>query len=504
MFSPRIIILDCGPRRTALGLFSRRGGRLTLEHFAGEDLGRADLPADRWLAQTSAALQILRRGCKFSGPTVLVLPAHLTLTKSIKVPRIDSARRAGIIRFEAGQYIPTGLTEVVWDSVSAGERGPDDEILIAAAKLDLVEPLCHAVHNAGFQPSLVLPAALVALAGFRLGLGACPEASLILDFSGRTASLLLVEAERFWLRPVPLNASGTTGGPVTDAEVERLGQELKRALALLQAQSGLALPALVYLIGEDIGVPDLAELLVVKLGLPVKFLDVSAVINSPAVLTGPEWTAGASAHLAGAAAVALLPNQTVLNLLPAPRRQRADFRRRLPWLVAAGLLAVATPLPPLLYYQRVAEATQVKSAVLDRALAPLRARSVRQHQQLLEVERCRQEIALLESVQARRTRWLALLADLQARLMRVDDVWLERLQIVPGATLRLSVSGCLLDRAHPLARVSGENIDRVKDLLADMADSPFIATIEGERFDNSRPGLLRFDFMLITDPQQPL
>jgi len=44
----------------------------------------------------------------------------------------------------------------------------------------------------------------------------------------------------------------------------------------------------------------------------------------------------------------------------------------------------------------------------------------------------------------------------------------------------------------------------VQELLASIARSPFIAAIEGERFDNSQSGLLRFDLTLVVDSQHPL
>ena len=507
VISRRTIILDCGSRHTALGVFASRPGRLALEHCAVEKFTGASLEAGQWLERTIMAMRQLRCGSRVAGPSVLVLPADLTLVKSIKVPRIDSARRDGIIRFEAGQYVPTALSEVVWDSVVTGAVGADDEILLAAVKLDLIEPLCHAAQAAGFTPRLVLPAALATVAGFRLGIHPPQGTRLVLHFGVRAAMLFLIRPDSFRLCPVPVNFGASEVNSGEEPGGGRLELELKRALNRLQEDGGGELPGSVQLSGMTTRMSELEAMLSTRLGLAVEQWDVGGALASAEALAAPARSAGVLTELAGAAATQLLPHPTTLNLLPVPRRRRAELHRCLPALVAAGSLAVAALIPPWLYYHSVVAAAQGRSAAMERALVPLRARNVWQQRQLLALERCKRELAVLEGVSARRNGWLALLADLQARLLRVDDVWLERLQVTPGESggpLKLSVSGCLLDRANPLARVSEENINRVKDLFADITDSPFVGTIEGERFDNTRPGLLRFDFSLRTDPQFPL
>ena len=70
--------------------------------------------------------------------------------------------------------------------------------------------------------------------------------------------------------------------------------------------------------------------------------------------------------------------------------------------------------------------------------------------------------------------------------------------------MKLAISGRMLDRSSSLARGSAETFGRVKSLLAGIGNLPGVATVEGERFDQSQPGLLRFDFILVTDPARPL
>jgi type IV pilus assembly protein PilM len=44
----------------------------------------------------------------------------------------------------------------------------------------------------------------------------------------------------------------------------------------------------------------------------------------------------------------------------------------------------------------------------------------------------------------------------------------------------------------------------VKLLVGSLADSPFVARIDQEEFDNAQPGVLRFDFVVTVDAAQEL
>jgi type IV pilus assembly protein PilM len=155
----------------------------------------------------------------------------------------------------------------------------------------------------------------------------------------------------------------------------------------------------------------------------------------------------------------------------------------------------------------VTSAARAKIAAMEEALTPLRARAARNRENLARLEQLKAQVAQLQSVEDRRAGWLQLFAGLQEWLVKVEDVWLEKLQTIPpaaGAPMKLVVSGRMLDKTNPLAKVSPETFTRVKDLLAGIVDLPSVAAVEGERFDNSQPGILKFDFALVIDPAHPL
>ena len=531
----RVVILDCGASRTALGVFSRKGSRLRLDGFAIETFPTTAGSEDNWLENTRAALLALRTRGKTAGPVVLVLPAHLALTKLIKTPRVEPAKREKIIRFEAEQNIPYALTDVVWDSVVIGERDIDLEVLLAAAKLEAVEPLCAAAQAAGFEPRLILPSPLATLAGFRLVPATPTPSALVLNLGARSTTLLLAEAGRFVARTLSLGGNSITQqiaeNQDCDAEeaeaiklsdrsanltadametlATRLAQEITRSVLHFRRQSDMANPARVHLTGGGARLAGLDEALAAKLKVPVDRLDVLGAVEiaGGAAENGVAEHALTLADLIGAAATQLRPGQPVLNLLPPRRRSHENLRQRQPWLIAAAVLAVAALLPPVVHLRNVTAEAQRKTAAIERELAPLRERDARNRTNLQQLGELKQQVAQLQGAYDRRASWLNLLADLQDRLVRVEDVWLEKLQVMPaaaGAPVKLVISGRMLDKTNPLSKVSPETFNRVKTLLASIVDSPFVATVEGERFDNNQPGILKFDFVLVADPQRPL
>ena len=513
-FSPRTIVLDCGASRTALGVFTRQGSRMRLDEYAVERFA----PGSDWLEQIRLRLLALRAQVQAAGPVVVILPAHLVLTKFLKVPRVAPAQRAKIIRFEAGQNIPFALADVAWDSVVAGENGNELEVLLAAAKHEAVESVCAAVEAAGFEPRFVLPSSLATLAGFRLLQPLHPEPSLVLNLGARSTTLLLVEANRFATRTLLFGSHSLTRPPASGQEGDaaefaslssRLAQEITRTLLYFRRQSNWPNPTRVYLTGGSAGLAGFAEALTVRLKIPVGWLDVSVAVQTGLGVSPGAVSADALelADLIGAAATQLRPGQPVVDLLPSWRRSRENFRRRQPWLIAAAVLAVAALLPPVVHFRRVTGEAQRKTAAIERVLAPLREREARNRANLRQLEKLGDELVLLQSAYDRRSSWLNLLADLQDRLVRVEDVWLEKLQVVPpaaGASVKLAISGRMLDRANPLAKVSPETLHRVKTLLGSLGDSPFVAAVESEHFDNNQAGILRFDCVLVPNPQHPL
>lgn len=509
-------MLDCGASRVALARFARtKSGTLRLETFAWEPL---DSGAENggWLDATAAALARVAQRAHVAAPVTLVLPGHLVLTKLVKTPRVDAAKRAKVVRFEAQQNIPYALDDVVWGHAVAGESAHDLDVMLCAAKREAVEALCAAAERSGFRPRVVLPS----VCAFRAAVAASASAepTLFANLGARSTTFLLVEPPRVHARTVALGSptkTNTTAEPTamaTEAFAARLAQEITRSAVHFKRATGAAAPARVVLSGgASRGSPDLATLLAARVHVPVeRFEPLAGVEVSP---SGTAADAGQfAAHLVdlvGAARVQFESDASAISLLPPRCSAWENRRRRQPWLVAAAVLA-ATAFVPVLDYHRAREAVlRHQVAALDAEIGPLREREARNRANLEKLAALRHQLATLHAIAARRTAWPELLADLQERLAKIEDVWLDRVQLVANGTdleapLRLEVSGRMLDRTNPLASVSADASRRAARLLASVADSPYVAAVERERFDRSQPGVLRFDVVLVTDPALPL
>ncbi len=524
------MILDCGASRTSVGIFERAGEGLRLIDHAVQRLTAAGSGLDIWQQQTAAALGELRRRVKPTGRVVLVLPPHLTLTKLIPVPRVSASKVEQIVRFEAAQSIPYPLAEVTWDTAVAHEGEGHRELLLAAVRREVVGTVARAAAEAGFAPAAIMPAAVATWGAWRLGAVDTTAPVLVANLGARSAVLLMIAGKRFAGRTLAVGGqeaaasdgaarvpAGEVGGfelktvgsrGAAESYASRLAREITRSVMHFGRQGGWDKPESIFVSGGASGLPGLAAALGDRLQLPVQSLPLGAKVTggggNQAADTG--GVTGEMADLVGAAAVELLFTEGKMNLLPEAERAQEGafgFRRRL----AALGLAVATLLPPILHYENLADAARARADAIEAELAPVREQEARNRSALDRLEAWREEEEVWQGIHARRTAWLGLLADFQDRLLRVGDVWFDTLRAVPpnaGEPMRLMVSGRMLDRTNPLAKSGPGTARRVQGLLGELVSSPFVTSVEGERYDASESGLLRFDLSLVLEPGHPL
>jgi type IV pilus assembly protein PilM len=135
-------------------------GRIVLQRFVFEAQDADPAHEARWNDHTANALGSIASREKLAGSCVVTVPGHLALTKFIKTPALDPAKRTQSLAFEASQHIPYPLSEVIWDHVVIADDGFDLEVMFAAAKMDALESLCAAADSAGFAPERATPSSL--------------------------------------------------------------------------------------------------------------------------------------------------------------------------------------------------------------------------------------------------------------------------------------------------------------------------------------------------------
>lgn len=529
------MVIDGGASHVAAGVFARKKGRLRLEEFAVETFA---VPAGGEASGSDSfrrALAAVVARIAFRGPAVVVLPGHLVLAKFIRTPRLAAAKLGRVVHFEAQQSLPHALTDLAWGHAVTGESDLGLDVLLCAAKLGALDPLCAAVEAAGFAPRALRPGVLALRAA--VADVAADGPMLVANLGARSTTLLLLERHRWHARVLGLGGQHVTqplaerrGCDSAAAEAEkisgrdpaalatalepfvtRLSQEVARSVAHFQHTAGAAAPSRVVLTGGASLTTGLAERLAARLNLRVELHDPLAAVDlqPAAVAAGAAAFAPHLADLVGAARAEFADESAPINLLPPRRLAPERARRRQPWLAAAAVLAAAAFVPPLRHYRACEAALRRQIATLDAEIVPLRQREAMNRAQLERLAALQRQIGALHGIAVRRAAWRRLLADLQDRFVAVEDVWLERVQLMPGsaaadAPLRIAVSGRLLDRAHPRAPAGPDLHRRVTALLASVAAAPGIAAVENERFDSHQPGLLGFEVVLVAGPAQPL
>ncbi len=563
----RILAVDLGSGHVACGVFGVSAtGRLVLQRFAIEPQDADPAHEARWSDHTALALGAIAAREQLSGPCALAVPGHLALTKFIKTPALDPAKRTQSLTFEASQHIPYPLAEVVWDHVVIADDGFDLEVMLAAAKFDALETLCAAADTAGFSPERALPGSLALRAAFRYSYPDAPASALVINIGARSTHLLFLDGERFYIRTFPLAGNTVTAAIAEELHIDfaaadtlkisvlsgrselpdtsparaavhraatgfvgRLHLELTRSILNHRRQMGAPPPASIYVTGGGSLIAELPSTLAERLKLPVERYDPlrGVEISADARAAGAVSMAHVMADLVGLAAPLVQPVADV-TLLPPAITGALAFRKRQPLYLVAAVLAAAALVPPILYFHARTARAEAQLAATEAQLRPLRSVEARNNDHLAQIEVARKQVAALQGLVATKANWLDFLADVQARLAKVGDVWLERIQLVsppmadgvaapvaptaegapaapPAAPpLKLTLAGRLLDVANPVSNVSPESYERAKKLIASFTGSPFVATVENEHFDNTQPGLLRFDFTLVVNPARPL
>lgn len=573
MRSPRILAIDIGASRLAGGVFSiGASGRLVLQQFVREPLSADPAQEARWLAEVGRAFGGLVSRARLAGGCALAVPGHLALTKFVKTPSMPAEKRGNILAFEASEAIPHPLNEVVWDWQVVADDSFDLEAMLTAVKFDAMESLCAAADAAGLSVERAVPAGLALREAFRHRYPTLRESVVVADVGARSTHLLFLEGERFYFRALSLAGNSITQAIADELRIDfaaaealkvqvlsgrsdlapasparaavqraaeafgaKLAIEITRSTLHHRRQSGGAAPTALYLTGGGSAIGELPAWLTARLRWQVdRFDPLSGVdLSADARAGGADVEAPALASLVGLAARLLAPGAPEASLLPPAITEAMTFRKRQPWLIAAAAVATLALLPPVIYFHRLAALREAEVREIDSRLMPLRAVQTRNEDNLRQIEDAKKQIAALRGAYDTKTNWIDFFADLQTRLVKVEDVWLDRLSVdrsaLPAAAngapapespepaadpatqtaaappaLRLKLSGRLLDVANPQSRVSAESLQRVKQLLASFAGSQFVAAVENEHFDNNQNGLLRFDFTLVLGAKRNL
>lgn len=536
-------VLALGASHVSIARFSFGGSDgLVLNRAIRRTLDSDPEKRDGWLSAVRDELTGMRSRVPLSSVGGLVLPEWGVLTKHLRVTRIEGDGQREVVRFEAEQAFPNGLEGFHWAYGVLHDDGVERDVLVHMVERDFLDKLLEMLRSFEIRPRFIDAFVSAHLNAYAYNYGGDTIRTLLLDIGARSVSLSVAggngapflrslsfggsqitqalanglersfaEAEKLkiqWLEnPAEDPAHLALLNRASEGFVRRMLNEVQRSLALYRRHHRAGNPARVLLSGMVGLLPELADRLERKTGIPVTLYDPFRNLSlgdGVAPGSAAKWApslpgrVGVAARLVGASPIDI-------DLLPESHSSGLAFSEKKPWLKAAAGLFLGAGILIGLKFQ--GQAWNLKREI-DRAgiqvdAMEASAREVRAAHEKFNALKSRQ--VSQAGLRHERIWHVSLLADLQERLNRVQNVWLESFRAVSddAGDRQLRMTGSLLDRQNPLSVVSSDSRRQVESLLSSFEDLPFIATVGDRRFDTSRPGILKFDVSLTLEPERP-
>lgn len=381
MASPRVVTLSIGSQKVSLAEFKLGAkGDLTLRAYETREL-LADPAADASrVSQATLAFSEMSSAMKLKNvPVYCSLPAQSVFSRLVKILHVEPGKLKETIAFEAQQNIPHPLQEVVWDYKSLSAPNSDEpEILLVAAKTDLLEEWTDAAHEAKLEASGFELAPIAIYNAFRYNYGEPEGCSLIIDLGSRTTNLFFVEPGKFFFRTLSSGGTALTSAVskefsenFTAAEnrkrehgfvaqgsnyadhpdpqiaklskvlrnsLTRLHAEIARAISGYRSQQGGAAPARIYITGGGVQLGLVSEFFVEKFALPVEVLNPFQCVKATESFDNETLAniVPAMAEHVGLALRATVSCPVAFNLLPLSVERRAAKNHQTLAIALAG------------------------------------------------------------------------------------------------------------------------------------------------------------------------
>ena len=572
MSSNKSIVVDCGASHVAYSVYQIKAGNLVLEEFYNESLQFDYSDDDGWLAALRDRLKSILSQAKTKGEATIIAPGYQLLTKTIKVPHVERQKQSQIIAFEAQQNIPYPLSEVVWGHQILSDDGIEAEVLLIAFKSQVAIQFCQTLSSLGLKPISVQPASIMDYNAFQYAYGGSEETVLLLNIGARSTNMLFISPEGFFARNIALGGNSLTqntadqlgrsflqaeqtkvalfNGEVeydendsdqailwqaVNAFTKRMGQEITRSIVNYKRQRKGQAPSYILLNGKGSLLPGLAEQLSESQQVVVDYFDPTQSMSVGSHLSQDYFTENyfQISESLGCACKPLLGSISVgINLLPPSIAREMSFKRKKVFIAAASLILPLSPLPALMQYSGVDDQYDNARKALKESYPAFEER----HQQILDLQNESRELSekikKLETFVNTRYNWINFFADLQKRLVEVEDAWFDKLDVtrekIESSGSKSSENQSELDaliqpqnieyklniEGKMLLRASGTNeltLDkqvaskRVRKLINGITESEFIKEVEGQpSFDTSNPRVLKFNFTLVVNNKKPL
>ena len=483
MAAPKgILALNLGTQTISLAEFQRNsdGGLILTRLKQIEILGDPSADPTRSL-QTKLQVEQLVSELGLKGRSVnYAIASHVIFTRPVTLPSVgDATQVEQIVIFEAQQNVPYPIDEVVWDwqLLDAGD-GSQVEVILAAIKSDLLDEINASAQAGGLKPAIVDIAPMALYNALRYNYPDAEGCSILLDIGSRTTNLLFCEPGKIFPRRLNIGGSSITtaiakdfgcnfaeaearkvkdgfvslGGTyaepddaeiariskITRNQMTRLHQEIARSITFYRSEHGGSQPVRVLIAGGTASLPYIREFFQEKFpGMEVDYFNPlrNVAVSDSANTDNLAHATHTLGELVGLALRGLGSCPMELNLRPVSVAKAEKRAAQRPYLIAAGICALAAIGAWWQYYERAAVATTEMTQTLDQKAAPLKTLEDRMKAARNEVDKLGESALPLEKVTQEREYWVTLLADINQRLPK-DFIWVTNLDIDPPEALK--------------------------------------------------------------------
>lgn len=554
MSSSKRLIINCGASSITAAVLSQQGGGLQIEQFVTEDLQYDYSNDDAWLGAVGAALLTLSHSHKISGKATLIIPGNQVLTKTIRIPHVEAAKRPQIIAFEAQQNIPYPLHEVVWDSQVVGDDGVETEVLFIACKSNTIDDFCQSVAAAGIIVESISAATVLDYNALQFAYPDLDEDVLLINVGARSTNLLFRNADGFFARNIALGGNSLTqniadsigkpfpqanevkhqffGGEAdysddasgaklltscADSFMRRMSQEITRSIVNYRRQKGGAAPKRILLCGRGALLRGMAEQLGNTQKVAVEFFDpLQNVTLDGGIAIDPDVLRLQISEIIGEACREMVPDGAGVNLLPEEIQRMMAFAGKKPFLLIAAACLALAPWPAFYVLKQTSSAYDKQVQSLQSEFGPLQSMQGQIAEHTEQASKLSQSIQRVEGLVASKSNWIQFFAELQKSLNLAEDVWLDSLKVIREQpeggqpSYEVVVEGQMLVResAESATVDQGALTSRIKGLQSSFQDSEFVVSSGSPviNWKNLRDGLyvLPFSINLVVDTAKPL
>ena len=472
----RVATLNLGMQTVTMAVFeSAQTGELVITAVAQAELAEDPSADASRPGQLKIALDELRSKLKWTDKTVgIAIPSQGVFTRFVKIPKVEPERAGQMLVFEAQQNVPYPIEEVSWAYQILPEAEPDKlGAIILATKLDNLEATLAAVQSANLHPQVIETSPAALFNSLRYNYPNLPGCTLLVDIGARTTNLIFAEAEKVFIRTLPVGGSSITValqkrfemdnlpqaeqlkrkhalipppgnfeasgeaaeiGKVARTVMTRIHNEITRSITFYRTTQGGSAPVQLLIAGGGTSLPYTLEFFNEKLSVPVEYFNpLRRVSISPGadrqLLTSCAHSLGECSGLAARLLTADCPLQIALQ---SPSLERASMdRRRRPFLIATVVLLAAT-LAGLFYHFRVAadRLAELNSQLVAetgtlQSFKDTIDAAAKQRVQLL------QQSADLVAAPFLRTAWAAVLDEIGQRIP-ARNIWITGLRPMSG------------------------------------------------------------------------